>query len=192
MGACDFETTNQGRTAQEAFDSAVQQAVEYYGNTGYTGTIAEKDSFVEIEVPIGRDPSAFARKLMDDNVDEISDKWGPAGCVLLESVPVEWCANVREFPFTGTRKWETVYSLVDSLSGMSQASFTRKGDAIKAAKEIALTKGYYVDVVLEKRLVDSSRLVSTVSWIHPQKGVRKNSIVKSHMNTYLFFGWASL
>lgn len=47
MGACEFEDIGFGRTAQEAFADAVRQARYEYGHGGYTGTIAEKSSFVE-------------------------------------------------------------------------------------------------------------------------------------------------
>ncbi len=46
MGAEEFFTVEFGRTPEEAFDKAVADAQYYYGHGGYTGTIAEKNSFV--------------------------------------------------------------------------------------------------------------------------------------------------
>lgn len=46
MGATTFETIAFGRTAGEAFDAAVKDALYWHGHGGYTGTIAEKDGFV--------------------------------------------------------------------------------------------------------------------------------------------------
>ena len=81
MGACDFDCDARGKTAREAFRSAVEQAQYDYGHAGYTGTIAEKDQFVEIPVPEGKTANEFVAELMRDNDSRINDKWGPAGCV---------------------------------------------------------------------------------------------------------------
>lgn len=81
MGANTFTQTGRGATARAAFIDAVQDARHEYGNGGYTGSLAEKNSFVEIAVPAGVDPKAFARELVEEDDDRISDKWGPAGCV---------------------------------------------------------------------------------------------------------------
>jgi hypothetical protein len=50
MGGNTFFTTAEGRTADDAFRTAVSQAQWEYGHGGYTGTIAEKasDGFVMI------------------------------------------------------------------------------------------------------------------------------------------------
>lgn len=81
MGAETFFTESSGKTAKEAFDAAVEQAAYDYGHSGYTGTIAEKDCFVMIKVPEGKDPREYANKLIDDGDDRVDDKWGAAGCI---------------------------------------------------------------------------------------------------------------
>lgn len=83
MGAENFGCTASGETAQEAFDNAREDAYYENGHGGYTGTIAEKQSFVIITVPNGMDPREYADKLVDDGDRRIDDKWGPAGCVAL-------------------------------------------------------------------------------------------------------------
>lgn len=83
MGACDFWTKARGSSAKEAFDKATADARYEHGHGGYTGTIAEKDSFVTIEVPPGLDPQEYAEKLFREGDPRIDDKWGPAGCVHL-------------------------------------------------------------------------------------------------------------
>jgi hypothetical protein len=84
MGAYSFATIANGETAKDAFDSIVRQARHEYGHGGYTGTIAEKDSFIEIDLPEGEDPHKFVERLMRDDDERISDKWGPAGCMKLD------------------------------------------------------------------------------------------------------------
>lgn len=84
MGACEFYTVASGKTAQEAFTSARDQASWESGHGGYSGTIAEKHKYVMISVPEGVEPSAYAYNLLQDGDPRIDDKWGPAGCVKLQ------------------------------------------------------------------------------------------------------------
>jgi hypothetical protein len=82
MGAQTFTAFAEGKTAKEAFSRVVDQAQYDYGHSGYTGTIAEKTSFVIIQdCQTREDAYAKARELMDDDDDRISDKWGPAGAI---------------------------------------------------------------------------------------------------------------
>lgn len=83
MGATNFMVQSEGKTAQEAFDEAVKEAQYEYGHRGYTGTIAEKQRFVSIQCPQGKDPRQYADELMEANDKRIENKWGPAGCIYL-------------------------------------------------------------------------------------------------------------
>ena len=84
MGACEFFTMAKGKTAREAFSNVVEDAKYEFGHGGYTGTIAEKNSFTVIDLPKGEEAYAYANDLMDKDDDRISDKWGPAGCIKTE------------------------------------------------------------------------------------------------------------
>jgi len=81
MGACDFMQSAKGSSAKEAFRTAVDDALYEYGHRGYTGSLAEKDSFVMIPLPEGEDPIEYAGKLIHECDPRIDDKWGPAGCI---------------------------------------------------------------------------------------------------------------
>jgi hypothetical protein len=81
MGACVFTDYSRGKTAYDAFNNAVEAAQYECGHGGYTGTIAEKSSFVELDVPEGKSPEDYADQLLADDDDRIENKWGPAGCV---------------------------------------------------------------------------------------------------------------
>jgi hypothetical protein len=83
MGASTFTTISRGQSAREAFDAAREEARHAYGHGGYTGTIAEKRSFVVIQIAEGADPREHANALLDDDDRRIADKWGPAGCIAL-------------------------------------------------------------------------------------------------------------
>lgn len=89
MGAETFFQLSKGKTAAAAFKAAVEQAQYDYGHSGYTGTVAEKDSFVKIPFAVDhsntaepwRQAEAFADRLISDRDSRIDDKWGPAGCI---------------------------------------------------------------------------------------------------------------
>ena len=98
MGATTFYTVGRGKTPSAAFESARSEAAYEYGHGGYTGTIAEKDSYVTVELPAGvsvRDfldamPAhwygeqlpAWAKGFRQFKrlADTYDDKWGPALC----------------------------------------------------------------------------------------------------------------
>lgn len=83
MGASTFMVTAEGKTAKEAFKNARADALYEDGHGGYTGTIAEKDSFVMITCELGMDPYEYADDLINEDDSRIEDKWGPAGCIAL-------------------------------------------------------------------------------------------------------------
>jgi len=72
-----------GKTASEAFNNARNEARQESGSSGYTGTIAEKSSFVMIALPNGYSASAiaYANELLDSEDERVDDKWGPCGCI---------------------------------------------------------------------------------------------------------------
>lgn len=108
MGATTFYTVAKGASAEEAFRLAVDRAKHEYGHGGYTGTIAEKRSFVviqpnpadfqkclaEAEASEGTDAAgankrrrkAFFQLAQDlsDTDPRVAEKRGPAGCFDLE------------------------------------------------------------------------------------------------------------
>jgi len=83
MGAEQFRQRASGSSAKEAFKKALEEALYNYGHAGYTGTLAEKDDFIEIPLPEGEDGMSYTTKLLDECDERIDDKWGPAGCISL-------------------------------------------------------------------------------------------------------------
>lgn len=84
MGGCDFTNFGKGATAQEAFSALRDRAQHEDGHGGYTGTIAEKHSFIMISSPVCKDKQEamkLANELLDKSDPRIDDKWGPAGCI---------------------------------------------------------------------------------------------------------------
>ena len=101
MGADNFTTRAKGTTATDAFRTAKDEAYYMHGHRGYTGTIADKNEFIEIPLPKDVDAAEFIHwvEVMDYNdynPSEIpaqylalvkrayttwKDKWGPAVAV---------------------------------------------------------------------------------------------------------------
>ena len=84
MGADTFIQKSSGKTAKEAFIEAQRQASYEHGHGGYTGSIAEKQSIVNIQLPKGKDAIDYAYELINNGDERIEDKWGPAGCIHIE------------------------------------------------------------------------------------------------------------
>lgn len=81
MGAEIFYQNAEGATVDKAFEAGLADAYYAFGHRGYTGSMAEKDSFVEIALPEGREAEEYAAELIKNDDDRIDDKWGPAGAI---------------------------------------------------------------------------------------------------------------
>jgi len=78
MGATTFIHRVEGKSVKTAFNKARKAALKAHGDSGYTGTIAEKDTVIEVKMPEGTEnPIRYADTLLDD--PRFDDKWGPAG-----------------------------------------------------------------------------------------------------------------
>ena len=105
MGATNYITVSKGKNAKEAFESARSQAQWDYGHGGYTGTIAEKDSFVQFQRPAGTRQATIKHIVEgiagpDEEITKLAkkypkfpirkmlqvwdDKWGPSACMELK------------------------------------------------------------------------------------------------------------
>lgn len=69
MGGTTFFTHGEGKTPEEAFNAAREKALYDYGHRGYTGTIAEKRSFVVI-----RDTLDDVKKRIEQRLPS-ADSW---------------------------------------------------------------------------------------------------------------------
>ena len=198
MGASSFTEISKGKTAQEAFKNAVDEALYMYGQEPYSGTIKEKGSFREITVPPTWKKSAedYAYKCMDDGI--CMEKWGPAGCIRIKSEAhmqeVPYKATIQKIINTETRKWETVYVVSfrddETMGGfLSQSEkrleFKKQGEAELAAKALAVKQNRIVTIDIEKKLTNAPKRIAVVT------PVTKTVKIPNGMNTYIFFGLAS-
>jgi hypothetical protein len=195
MGGTTFETYAYGRTPKEAYEAAVADAIYEYGHQSYSGTIKEKDGYVLIDVPSkwkGKEDE-YADHLIQESDRRISDKWGPAGCILLESKPmteeVPYATTQERYDQKGARKWETYFEVI-SIGNFREEDVlvgtrTSQTEAEKFAKDYVKRNNRSVRIRIGKRLINGDQNIVT---IHPKTKTVKS---KHTMNKYLFFGWAS-
>ena len=94
MGACSFNEhirIPRDATNEEAFRNAVSGTAHERGHGGYTGSLAEKNSFVFITRAKSREnANRIERALMETEplplyreeiIRLVDDKWGPAGAI---------------------------------------------------------------------------------------------------------------
>lgn len=82
MGAQVFSDFNQATDPKQAFEGARDDAKWEHGHGGYSGSIAEKDSFVIVgDAPTAKEAHKLGSELIDADDPRISDKWGPAGAI---------------------------------------------------------------------------------------------------------------
>ena len=86
MGAAIFTCTGVGPTASDAFNDAVRKARDEYGSGAYTGSVAEKSTFVMVtDAPMRLGAAAsLANELINAGDERISEKGGPAGAIQLD------------------------------------------------------------------------------------------------------------
>jgi len=105
MGADTFYSRSSGKTANEAFSAARENAAYESGHGGYSGTIYEKHDFRSVSVPnvqglpTEQQAAEYANKLLGDEDHWVQDKWGPAACI--EYAPKNPVKGLRCFIFFG-------------------------------------------------------------------------------------------
>lgn len=94
MGAVTFSTVAAGKTAAEAMHAAVEEARWWYGNGGYSGTIAEKHGHVEFTLP----PGVTAERLEATVWAALHERWAAEGAARRgEATPAEHLALLEQW-----------------------------------------------------------------------------------------------
>lgn len=77
MGAHNFEHWQRGKTAEDAFRRAVDDALYEHGHNSYNGTISTNHDFMMVPINEGEDAFEWMQRVWDD---ERIQKWGPCAC----------------------------------------------------------------------------------------------------------------
>jgi hypothetical protein len=103
MGAATFTNYQSGTSVEDCFKDAVANALHWHGHGGYTGTIAEKDSYTIISdqgMPY-QQAVALADGMLSERNDTVDDKWGPAGAIRVKQRVSKHHARMAGWLFFG-------------------------------------------------------------------------------------------
>ena len=181
MGSQSFKTYSRGKSANDAYNRAVEDANDEYGHQqGYSGEINSSGGFRDVT-------STFkaSGKSLDVYINERLDsltKFNGAEAICIEP-PVtnnnKIKTQVEHIVEKGTKKW-VLYYTVDA--DMHVGSFLTKGEAVTKARAYTEKTGRPSRVKMEKRL---EKVDPTVARITYKKATNEKD------GRWVFYGWAS-
>ena len=182
MGASWFQQVGYGKTLNDAYNSACEEAeVEYGHQEGYNGTISTTHSVKDITEEYKRsklDLEPFVRSKV-----EVLNKRDCCSICLQEPVgnKNKTQSKVDHIVTQGTKKWVLRYVVYNHEDYMI-ASCDTKGDAVKKARDYTEKRQSPTKVCMEKTL---ERGNSTVAKITYKKAPTERP------GRWVFFGWAA-
>ena len=184
MGACQFEVRSTGKTADEAYKNACDDAEDECGHQdGYNGTISTTHSFRD-------ETEAYGKSKFNDTYDYIRNRFDShamnkrdcsAICVLK---PVanknKTKSQVEHIVTPGTKKWVLKYVVQrgDHVIG----AWNTKGDAVKDARKYTEKHQVPTSIVIKKYLEKGDNLVAKITY--------KKSPTERN-GEWIFFGYAA-
>ena len=185
MGACQFKARYGGKTAEEAYKRACEEAeLEYGSQDGYNGTISTTHGFRDETEAYKKskftDVSAYIRNRFED----MNKRDCSAICVVQ---PVgnknKTKSQVEHIVTPGTKKWILKYEVEHYYSdGEVIASCPQKGDAVKMARAYTEKTGTTTAVIMRKVLVGPKPTVAKISY---KKATNERD------GEWVFFGYAA-
>lgn len=164
MGATEFFVKGRGRTITEAYERAVENAIDEYGNDPYNGTISTTSGFIDVT-----DEYKKSKKSMPEYINDKMDRAGKRDCfaICLEK-PVENTnktkSTVINKPYKGTRQWKLFYKVVDWRGEDYIFKSEKKEDAIKAARAYSEKNQATACIHIVKELVGSDAEVAKIEY----------------------------
>lgn len=168
MGAYTFCDVVVGDDMASAFDRAVEQAKWEHGRGGYSGTIAEKDSFTKVDLPDLPDtipPRRFVELAFDGGPTEFQMRGSYVDGVLVRPDPIP-------VPETVQAAAKKVYGLIDDKWGPAGACDVTDTDTGRKA----------LDRWLEQE--KGTGMFENGKRVGPEPSINGKRV-------FMFFGWAS-
>jgi hypothetical protein len=184
MGACQFKGRYGGKTAEEAYNRACEEAeLEYGSQDGYNGTISTTHGFRDETEAYNKskfnDVSAYIRDRFDSHAMNKRDC--SAICVVK---PVgnknKTKSQVEHIVTPGTKKWVLKYVVQrgDHVIG----SWNTKGDAVKDARRYTEKHQVSTSILIKKFLKKGDNLVAKITY---KKATNERD------GEWIFFGYAA-
>ena len=183
MGACQFKVRYSGKTADEAYRKACDDAEEEYGHQeGYNGTISTTPGFRDETEAYGKskfdDVSAYIR-----NRFENMNKYDCSAICVCQPVSNKnkTKSQVEHIVTPGTKKWVLKY-VVYNYHGNKLESFETKGGAVEFARMRVEKTQEVITIKMEKVLEKGSPNVAIVTY-------KKSPTERD--GEWIFFGYAA-
>jgi hypothetical protein len=181
MGASWFQQVGYGKTLNDAYNSACEEAeVEYGHQEGYNGTISTTHGVRDITEEYKRsklDLEQFVRSKV-----EILNKRDCCSICLQEPVgnKNKTKSQVEHIVTPGTKKWVLKYTVRhgDHFIG----SWNTKGDAVKDARRYTENNQVATTIEMEKVLDKGSNRVAIIKY---------KKAPTERPGKWMFFGWAA-
>lgn len=182
MGATEFFIKGRGRTIKEAYEQAIEDAIDEYGNDPYNGTISTTTRFIDVT-----DEYKKSKKSMPEYINDKMDRASKRDCfaICLEK-PVENTNKTKSVvinkPYKGTRQWKLIYKVVNWNGSDCFFESEKKEDAVKAARAYSEKNQATTYIHIVKKLVGSKAEVAEIQY-------KKSDKEKSGL--WQFFGSAA-
>ncbi len=186
MGACQFKVRYSGKTADEAYRNACDDAEEEYGSQdGYNGTISTTHGFRDETEAYNKskfnDVSAYIRDRFDSHTMNKRDC--SAICVVK---PVanknKTKSQVTNLVTKGTKKWVLKYTVGLQRDDTPLGSYDTKGEAVEKARKYTEMTGETTEVYMEKILEKITPIVARITY---KKAPNERD------GEWVFFGYAA-
>lgn len=183
MGGQSFVIRQKGTSCKNAYNLAVENAIEEYGNDVYNGTISTTSgNFRDVTLELrksGKEKMQFIKEMIEN--------MNKRDCYSIEEIsPVSNNNKIKSIVehtvVKGTSKWELKYNVYTGWEDRQLKSFKTKGDAVKFARGHTEKTRNTTFVRMEKVLVNQNANTACIKY-------KESSQEKE--GTYILFGIAA-
>jgi hypothetical protein len=185
MGACQFKTRSTGKTAEDAYKIACEEAeLEYGSQDGYNGTISTTHGFRDETEAYKKSKFSDVSAYIYNRFESMGKRDCSAICVVQPIANKNKTKSQVEHIVTpGTKKWILKYEVEHYYSdGEVIASCPQKGDAVKMARAYTEKTGTTTAVIMRKVLVGPKPTVAKITY---KKATNERD------GEWIFFGYAA-
>jgi hypothetical protein len=182
MGATWFQTRYSGKTLQDAYRSACNEAEEEYGHQeGYNGTISTTSGVRDVTENYNKSKFDSVEEYMRSQAQVLGKRDCHAICI---RKPIEnknkTKSQVEHIVTPGTKKWVLKY--VVQRGDHHIGSWNTKGDAVKDARRYTEQNQVPTSIVIKKYLDKGDNLVAKITY-------KKSTTERD--GQWIFFGYAA-
>jgi hypothetical protein len=183
MGATWFRQLNSGKTLQDAYKNACDNAEDYAGHQeGYNGTISTTYGVTDLSVNF-KNSKMKLEAYISSQMERLNKRECAAICI---QEPVgnnnKNKSQVEHIVTPGTKKWVLKYVVYNYYNDQLIGSFSTKGDAVKKAREVTEKHQTSTYINMEKLLEKGDSRVAKITY---KKSTNERD------GRWVFFGWAA-